>query len=209
MEIFGYFRSSAVYRLRIALALKGLDYTLVPVNLLKGDQKSPDYLAINPQGLVPSFRTDDGELLTQSPAILEWLEENYPTPALLPQDSLARARVRSLCAQIGCDIHPICNLRVLKYVAGTLNGGEAGKIAWIHHWVGEGFRALEAQLSEASVCFGDSVTLADVYLVPQVYNALRFKLDMAPYPKIMAIYQACNLLPAFIKAAPENQPDFA
>ncbi|NIB41040.1 maleylacetoacetate isomerase [Pseudomaricurvus alkylphenolicus] len=207
MELFTYFRSSAAYRLRIALNLKGLDAQMTAVNLLKGEHRSPEYLAINSQGLVPSFKTDDGEVLTQSPAILEWLEENHPQTPLLPVDSVERAKVRSWCYQIGCDIHPICNLRVLKYVAGDLGGGDEGKKAWLHHWMGLGFDALEAQLGEGPYCNGDQVTLADVYLIPQVFNALRFEVDMTPYPKIMAAYEACNQLDAFQKAAPANQVD--
>lgn len=207
MKLYGYFRSSAAYRLRIALNLKGLDAEQVPVNLLQGEQKGEAYKRINPQGLVPSLATDAGDILTQSPAILEWLEEAYPEVPLLPTGDLARARARSLCMQIACDIHPICNLRVLKYVANDLGTGDEGKTAWIHHWINEGFAALEAQLDNGPYCLGDKVTLADVYLIPQVFNALRFKLPMAGFPKIMAIYAACNQLPAFQLAAPDQQPD--
>ena len=207
MKLYSYFRSSAAYRLRIALNLKGLDYEVVGVNLLEGEHKQAAYKAINPQGLVPSLATAEGDIITQSPAVLEWLEERYPTPALLPEDALQKATVRSWCFQIACDIHPICNLRVLKYVAGDLGAGEAGKTEWLHHWMSEGFAALESQLSAGPYCGGAQVSLADVYLIPQVFNALRFKLDMSAFPKIMAIYAACNQLPAFVSAKPENQPD--
>ncbi|AFU98173.1 maleylacetoacetate isomerase [Simiduia agarivorans] len=207
MKLYGYFRSSAAYRLRIALNLKGLSAEQVPVNLLKGEQKGEDYKRINPQGLVPSLATDQGAILTQSPAILEWLEDTYPNVPLLPADPLLRARVRSLCMQIACDVHPICNLRVLKYVANDLGAGEEGKIAWIHHWISEGFAAMESQLGDGPYCLGESLTLADVYLIPQVFNALRFKVPMAQFPKIMAVYNACNQVPAFQLAAPDQQPD--
>lgn len=207
MELYSYFRSSAAYRLRIALNLKGLDYQLVGVNLLKAEHKSDDYLALNPQGLVPSLKTDGGDLLTQSPAILEWLEESYPDTALLPSNALEKAKVRSWCFQIGCDIHPICNLRVLKYVADDLNAGETGKLDWLSHWMRVGFTALESQLGEGPYCNGQQVSMADVYLVPQVYNALRFNVDMSAFTKIMDIYQNCQQLTEFTDASPENQPD--
>ena len=211
MQLYSYFRSSAAYRLRIALNIKGISYQQVPVNLLKSEQKSTDYLTVNPQGLVPSLKTSTDDVLTQSPAILEWLEEAFPQVPLLPSNALERASVRSWCAQIGCDIHPICNLRVLNYVADDLGAGNEGKLTWLRHWISTGFKALEQQLNQAQYqgefCFADQLTLADVYLVPQVFNALRFKLDMRPFPRIMAIYQHCNTLPAFIAAQPAKQPD--
>ena len=207
MELYSYFRSSAAYRLRIALNLKGLDYQLIGVNLLKEEHKSDEYLAINPQGLVPSLKTDDGDFLTQSPAILEWLEERYPDTALLPNNAIEKAKVRSWCFQIGCDIHPICNLRVLKYVADDLNGGETGKLDWLDHWMSVGFETLESQLSKGPYCNGKKVSMADVYLVPQVFNALRFNIDMSAFTNIMTIYNNCNQLTAFAHASPDNQPD--
>ncbi|REL35864.1 maleylacetoacetate isomerase [Thalassotalea euphylliae] len=213
MELYSYFRSSAAYRLRIALNVKGISYQQVPVNLLKGEHKSADYLALNPQGLVPSLKTDNDEMLSQSPAILEWLEETFPGTPLLPISALERATVRSWCNQIACDIHPICNLRVLNYVADELGGGSEGKLAWLHHWITTGFSALEPQLVDnqnkhkGNFCFGEQLTLADIYLIPQVFNALRFDVDMTAFPRIMAIYQHCNTLPAFIDAQPANQPD--
>ncbi|WP_448213464.1 maleylacetoacetate isomerase [Colwellia sp. MEBiC06753] len=207
MELFSYFRSSAAYRLRIALNYKVVPYEQIPVNLLKGEHKSADYLAVNPQGLVPSLKIDGSHVLTQSPAILEWLEEAFPETSLLPTDAFERAKVRSWCNQIACDIHPICNLRVINYVANDLAAGDDGKMAWLHHWMTVGFSALEQQLSDGPYCNGQQVTMADVYLIPQVFNALRFKVDMTQFPKIMAIYQNCNQLDAFIDAAPDNQPD--
>lgn len=207
MELYSYFRSSAAFRLRIALNLKALDYTQIGINLLNRDHKSDDYLAINPQGLVPSIKTDEGDVLTQSPAILEWLEEEHPQIPLLPSDAIEKAKVRSWCFQIACDIHPICNLRVINYVANDLGAGEDGKIAWLQQWMSEGFRALEVQLSQGPFCNGEAISLADVYLVPQVFNALRFKVDMSEFPKITTIYENCIQHPAFIKARPNNQPD--
>lgn len=207
MELYSYFRSSAAFRLRIALNLKALDYTQIGINLLNRDHKSDDYLAINPQGLVPSIKTDEGDVLTQSPAILEWLEEKHPQIPLLPSDAIEKAKVRSWCFQIACDIHPICNLRVINYVANDLGAGEDGKIAWLQQWMSEGFRALEVQLSQGPFCNGEAISLADVYLVPQVFNALRFKVDMSEFPKITTIYENCIQHPAFIKARPNNQPD--
>lgn len=212
MKLYSYFRSSAAYRVRIALALKGLAFDIVPVHLVNngGEQKSPDYTAINPQQLLPSFETDEGEIITQSLAILEFLEENYPQVSLLPTDKIARAKVRALCQIIACDIHPIDNLRVLKYLKNTLEVTEEQKNAWYQHWVYEGFNAIEKLLPDnPKFCFGDSPTLADCCLIPQVYNAIRFECDMTNYPKIWQIYQHCNTLTSFIEASPEQQVDFA
>lgn len=211
MKLYSYFRSSAAYRVRIALALKGLAFDIVPVHLVNngGEQKSPDYTAINPQQLLPSFETDEGEIITQSLAILEFLEENYPQVSLLPMDKIARAKVRALCQIIACDIHPIDNLRVLKYLKNTLEVTEEQKNAWYQHWVYEGFNTIEKLLPDnPKFCFGDSPTLADCCLIPQVYNAIRFECDMTNYPKIWQIYQHCNTLPSFIEASPEQQVDF-
>lgn len=211
MELYSYFRSSAAYRVRIALNLKGLVYEQVAINLLLNEQASDSYRAINSQGLVPSLRTDEGRVLTQSPAILEWLNEAYPQPPLLPDDILDKAKVRSWCFQVACDIHPICNLRVLNYVKDDLGAGEPGKEVWLRHWISEGFRALELQLQAEAhrgrYCFGDQITLADVYLVPQVFNGLRYSVEMGFYPRVMTIYEACNQLDAFERAQPErNKP---
>lgn len=210
MKLYSYFRSSAAYRVRIALALKGLDFVLIPVHLVKdgGEQKQPNYTAINPQQLVPSFETESGDILTQSMAIMEYLEENYPQTPLLPKDKIARAKVRALAQLIASDIHPLDNLRVLKYLKHTLQVEEAQKNAWYQHWIYLGFDALEKMLPENSnFCYDDTPTIADCCLIPQVYNALRFECDMAAYPKIMRIYQHCNTLPAFITASPEKQVD--
>lgn len=207
MELFTYFRSSAAYRVRIALNLKGLEHRLVPVNLLKGEQLGADYRGLNPQGLLPTLKLDDGRLLTQSTAILEYLEAEYPDIPLLPTDHYEAARVRAWANLIACDIHPVDNLRVLKYLKGTLNVSDDEKTAWYRHWIREGFDALEPQLVAGPYCHGSQVTLADLYLIPQVYNALRFELDMTPYPRIRKIWDACNALPAFDAARPENQPD--
>ncbi|NVK42205.1 MAG: maleylacetoacetate isomerase [Oceanospirillaceae bacterium] len=207
MELFTYFRSSAAYRVRIALNLKGIEHRLTPVNLLQGEHLGDDYRALNPQGLVPALKLDDGRLLTQSTAILEYLEAEYPDRPLLPADHYEAARVRAWSNLIACDIHPVDNLRVLKYLKGTLAISDDEKTAWYQHWIHEGFKALELQLAAEPYCHGSDVTLADLYLIPQVYNALRFELDMSAYPKIHSIWDACNALPAFDDARPENQPD--
>lgn len=207
MELYTYFRSSAAYRLRIALSLKNIPHTLKPVNLLKAEHKSPEYLALNPQGFVPALKLDDGRVINQSTAMLEYLETEFPEIPLLPSDSFDAATVRAWVNLIACDIHPINNLRVLKYLAGTLGTSEDQKTAWYQHWIREGFKALEPQLAASPFCAGEHPGLADVYLVPQVYNALRFELDMEPFPKIMSIYEACQKLPAFEQAKPENQAD--
>ncbi len=205
MELFTYPKSSAAYRVRIALNLKGIAHTLTPVNLLENEQTSDAYTALNPQGLVPALKLDNGQILTQSPAILEFLETVSTDAPLLPKDPIEAALVRSMCNIIGCDIHPIDNLRVLKYLTGTLAQSEESKLAWYHHWIKLGFDTLEQKLKATPYSFGDRVTHADLYLVPQVYNALRFNHDMSVYPKIMRVYTICNQLEAFIDAAPENQ----
>lgn len=208
MELFGYYRSSATFRVRIALNLKALDYQITPVNLATGEQREAAYLAINPQGLVPSLRTDEGSMMSQSTAILEWLEESYPSTPLLPAEPMARAHVRSLCSQIACDIQPICNLRVLNHVSQDLALGTEGKMAWVNHWIKLGFEAFEQQLGDGPYCAGQNVSLADVYLYPQFYNAERFNIDLEAFPKIRGVIAACNELSAFQTARPENQPDF-
>jgi maleylacetoacetate isomerase len=207
VELYSYFRSTAAYRVRIALNLKGIDYKLTPVNLLNDEQKSDWYRAVNPMGLVPALRLDDGVVLSQSTAILEWLEETFPEVRLLPVDPVQRARIRATANIIACDIHPLNNLRVLKHLTGVLGVGEDAKKEWYHHWIHHGFHALEPQLSNGAYAAGDTLSLADVYLVPQVFNALRFNVAMDPYPKIMSVYNRCNELDAFIKAHPDNQKD--
>ncbi len=212
MKLFTYFRSSAAYRVRIALNLKGLAYEAVPVHLLKngGEQLASDYRAINPAGLVPAFQ-DEGATLTQSLAIIEYLEETQPQVALLPADALGRARVRALAMAIACDIHPIANLRVLKYLTGTMGVSEDAKTEWLRHWMREGLAALETQLARdpqtGRFCHGDTPTLADCCLVPQVFNAQRFNIDMVAYPTISRINAVCSELPAFAAAHPSQQPD--
>lgn len=207
MQLHTYFRSSAAYRLRIALNLKNIAHELVGVNLLKGEHKSAAYLQLNPQGLVPALVLSDGRVITQSTAMLEYLEAEYTDQPLLPTDSFDAAQVRAWVNLIACDIHPIDNLRVLKYLTATLQVSEDEKTNWYLHWIREGFKALESQILATPFCFGSAITLADVYLVPQVYNAKRFGLDMTAFPKIESAYQACNDLAAFTQAAPEQQSD--
>ncbi len=207
----GYFRSSAAYRVRIALNLKGLDYERVSVHLRKGEQRADAFLALNPQGMVPAL-VDGDALLTQSPAILEYLDEAYPdTPRLLPDGAVDRARVRALAAAVACDIHPLNNLRVLQYIQGPLGCSQEAMATWYNHWIAEGFRALERMLADdprtGRFCHGDAPGLADVCLVPQVFNSARHALDLAPYPTIRRIAEACNALEAFQDAHPSRQPD--
>ena len=202
--LYDYFRSSASYRVRIALNLKGLAYDSVPVSLLDNAQRAPEYLSKNPQGLVPAL-LDGEQLLTQSLAICEYLEETYPQPALLPNDAIGRARVRALALSIACDIHPLNNLRVLRRLEAQFAADQAGKDAWYQHWFQSGFEAFEQQIqsTHGQYCFGDTVTLADLALVPQVYNARRFNCDLSAYPTMLAIEQRCLALDAFARATPE------
>jgi maleylacetoacetate isomerase/maleylpyruvate isomerase len=206
--LYTYFRSSAAYRVRIALALKGIAYASAPVNLLKGEQKSPGYEAVNPQRRVPSLDIGDTVLL-QSPAILEYLDEVHPDPPLLPVGAAQRARVRAVCSIIACDIHPLNNSGTLAYLKGPLGHDQAAADAWYAHWVREGFEAIERLLDPGPFAFGSRVTLADVYLVPQVFNARRFHFSLDAYPKIASVDAACAALDAFRAAAPGNQPDAA
>ena len=208
MKLYTYFRSSAAYRVRIALNLKEIIHTLVPVNLLKGEHTKAPYTSKQAQGLVPCLETSDGRLLSQSGAILQYLDALYPQQPLMPTDSFESAQVRSMVDLIACDIHPINNLRVLKYLAQNLDVNDTGKTAWYQHWVAKGFQALEGQLKAAPYSVGVNISLVDLYLVPQVYNALRFKVDMQPYPNIEKVYKSCNQLSAFDAAKPENQIDF-
>ncbi len=210
MELYSYWRSSAAYRVRIALALKGLAVDLHPVHLLQdgGQQRQADYVALNPAQLVPTL-VDDDFVLNQSLAILDYLEGCYPQPALLPTDLRQAVQVRAVALDIACDIHPLNNLRVLQYLTGPLQLTEQQKLHWILHWLQQGFQALEQRLSQQAgqYCFGDVITWADICLIPQIYNALRFGLDMTPYPTLQRIYRHCNELPAFVAAAPEQQID--
>lgn len=211
MKLYGYFRSSAAYRVRIALNLKGLAYEQVAVNLVNGEQRGGDNLARNPQGLVPTLEPDDDTRLTQSLAICEYLDERYPDPPLLPSDAEGRARVRALAQAVACDIHPLNNLKVLRYLTGELGIGEEAKLAWYRHWIRSGFDALETLLAGSpatgAFCHGDAPTLADVCLVPQVFNARRFECDLSNYPTLRRITEHCDTLDVFRHAAPDMQPD--
>lgn len=210
MTLYGYFRSSTSYRTRIAMNLKGLDYDYIAVNLAQDEQLKNEFLALNPQGLVPVLQADD-LLLFQSPAILEWLEEVYPKNPLLPKDAAGRMQVRALSAMIGCDIHPLNNRRVLQYLRNELSVDEAEVIKWCNRWISEGFAALEKRLiadkTRGKFCYGDSPTFADCYLIPQVSSARRFEVDLNPYPNIVQIDAHCRTLKAFADADPMQQPD--
>lgn len=210
MKIYHYFRSGTSHRLRIVLALKGLDWDAVSVDLAHEAHFAEAFKAINPQGFVPVLVEGDF-VLTQSPAIIEWLEERYPTPPLLPTNINDRARVRALAAVVGCDIHPLNNRRVLMALRQNLGCDEDAVLRWCGTWINAGFTALEAMLSQDSqrgdFCFGGAPTVADAYLVAQIESARRFKVDLAPYPTLVAIDRACALLPAFAQAAPKNQVD--
>lgn len=212
MKLYSYFRSSAAYRVRIALHLKGLAFDTVPVHLLQdgGRQHDPAYRAMSPLGVVPTL-DDAGDVLTQSLAIIEYLDERHPSPPLLPADASGRARVRALAQTIACDIHPLNNLRVLQYLTGTLGVTEAQKNAWYVHWVREGLAAVEALLARdartGTFCHGDTPGLADCCLVPQAFNARRYEVALDAYPTIHRIHDACAALPAFHAAHPRQQPD--
>lgn len=208
MILHGYWRSGASYRVRIALNLKGITYDNAAHDLRKGEQKAADYVALNPQGMVPALQ--DGDLvLTQSPAILEWLEEIHPEPALLPKGANERATVRAMAALIGCDIHPLNNLRVLKAIRSEFNADQAAVDAWAAGWIAPGFDALEALVGRhgAGWSFGDAPTLVDCYLIPQMYSARRFNIDLSPWPRLLAVEQIALAHPAFASAHPDLQPD--
>ena len=204
MILHGYWRSGTAYRTRIALGLKGLAYDQVTHDLRQAEQRSEAFRALNPQGLVPALETDDG-ILTQSPAILEWLEERYPDPPLLPADAAARAVVRAMAATIACDIHPLNNLRVMDAV--RVLGGDA--TAWATRWIADGFAALEVMIARhgRGLAYGATPTLADCHLVPQVYSAERFGVDITPYPRLVEAATSARALPAFTAAHPDSQPD--
>lgn len=209
MKLYTYFRSSAAYRVRIALNLKGIEAEQIPIHLTKdgGRQHSPDYRAVNPQGRVPALVLDNGEVLLQSPAIIEYLDEMRPQPPFLPADPLDRARVRAFAALIACDIHPLNNLAPLQYLRRVLKQEQPAIDAWYHHWILEGFSALETMIRPGPYCFGRNVTLADIYLVPQMYNARRLKVPLDRFPKLVAAEGELLKLTAFERARPENQPD--
>ena len=213
LRLYTYFRSSASFRLRIALALKGLRYESVPVHLLKdgGEQHGVAFRTVNPAGLVPVLQDDDA-VLTQSVAIMEYLDEAYPEAPLLPPDVLGRARVRALALTIACDVHPLGNLRVLNYIGDTLGAGDDGRKVWASHWIALGFAAFEEMLTRPGAptgrfCHGDTPGMADCCLVPQVFNARRFGLDLAPYPTLARIAAHCESLAPFVQAHPANQSD--
>jgi maleylacetoacetate isomerase len=210
MKLYSYFRSSAAFRVRIALNLKELDYETAAIHLRRNDQNKPDYRDVNPQGLVPALE-DRGETLIQSLAIIEYLDEIHPEPPLLPRDPADRARVRALADIVACDIHPINNLRVLRYLTHELGRDETAIASWYNHWIAAGFQAIEPLLARdartGNFCHGDSPGLADIALVPQVVNAERYRLDLAPYPTLERIYQNCIRLPAFDASHPRHQPD--
>ena len=217
MKLHNYFRSSASYRVRIALELKGLQYDYVAVHIARGDHKKEAYAALSADTLVPllEVNTDVSSLnslkLSQSMAIIEYLDEKHPTPALLPTDSAGRARVRALAQSIACDIHPLNNLRVLKYLVKELKLDDEAKNAWYRHWCREGLEAFERQLAQrpaSNFCHGDTPTLADCCLVPQIFNAQRFNVNLDGLPRTLAVYESCMALPAFQKAQPSRCPDF-
>jgi maleylacetoacetate isomerase len=210
MKLIGYFRSSAAFRVRIALNLKGIAVEHASRHLRRGEQSSADYAALNPQKLVPALLLDDGAVLTQSLAIMEYLEETHPEPPLLPGDPVGRARVRALSLIVSADIHPIQNLRVMAYLRQKFDQTEESAFAWSRHWIETGFDSYEATLAQggaSTFSHGDTPTMADMCLVPQVFNALRFKVDMKRYPAIQRIHDACMKHPAFDAAQPSKQPD--
>lgn len=209
MELFTYYRSTSSYRVRIALALKGLDYQTVAVNLIaanEGEHRQPPYLAINPQGRVPALRTDNGDVLTQSPAIIEYLEEQYPQVPLLSSDLITRAHERAVASLIGCDIHPLHNVSVLNQLR-ALGQDEPQVVQWISHWITQGLAAIEPLIGDSGYCFGPQPGLADVYLMPQLYAAERFNVVLTAYPRILRVARLAQDHPAFIKAHPARQPD--
>jgi len=212
MKLYGYWRSGAAYRVRIALHVKGVPYEHVGVHLARGggEQHTPAYRAINPQGRVPTLVLDDGSMIIQSPAILEWIEDMYPEPPLLPADKTLRTQVRGVAALIGCDIHPLTNAGnsgPASYLRRAFKADDAAVHAWTAHWTTAGFGAVEALIEAAPCCFGSAPTLADVYLVPQVVSARRFKVPLDIFPKIVRAAEHCMGLEPFRRAAPENQPD--
>jgi maleylpyruvate isomerase len=209
VKLYSYFRSSAAYRVRIALNLKGIAYETAPVHLIKdgGHNKRPEFRAVNPQMRVPALVTPGGDTLIQSLAIIEYLDEMQPEPPLLPKDPVGRAKARALADLIACDIHPLNNVGPLRYLKHELHQEQSAIDAWYHHWVISGFEALEALIEPGPYAYGKQVTIADLCLVPQVYNARRLKVPLEKFAKIVAVDAACMALPAFDRARPENQPD--
>jgi maleylacetoacetate isomerase/maleylpyruvate isomerase len=208
VKLYTYFRSSAAFRVRIALNLKGLKYEPVFVHLAKGEHRNPEYGRVNPQGLLPTLELDDGTRLVQSLAIIEYLDEEHPRPPLLPGDSLGRARVRSLSNLVASEIHPLNNLRVLQHLK-RLGQTQENIDTWYRYWIGDGLTKLEAELKDkvGRFCHGDSPTMADCCVVPQIFNAKRYSSDLAPYPATMRVFENCMKLDAFERAQPSKQPD--
>jgi maleylacetoacetate isomerase len=210
MKLYNYFRSSASFRVRIALELKGLAYEYLPVHLVRGEHRQETFTAVSPSTLVPVLETDDGQHLSQSMAIIEYLDETHPNPPLLPRDPVGRARVRALAQLVACEIHPLNNLRVLKYLTRQLGLDEEKKNTWYRHWVRDGLEKFEhelAQLPAGTYCWGDTPTLADCCLVPQIFNGQRFDVDFSGLDRTMAAFEACMKLPAFQQAQPSSCPD--
>jgi maleylacetoacetate isomerase len=209
VKLYSYYRSSAAYRVRIALNLKGLAYETAAVHLVKdgGHNRRPEFRAINPQMRVPVLITDAGDTLIQSLAIMEYLEETHPEPPLLPKEPIARAKVRALAELVACDIHPLNNIGPLRYLKNDMGKDQAAIDTWYHHWILSGFEALEALIEPGPFACGRQATIADICLVPQVYNARRLKVPLDKFPKIVGVDAACMMLPAFDRARPENQPD--
>jgi maleylacetoacetate isomerase/maleylpyruvate isomerase len=209
MKLYNYFRSSASFRVRIALELKGLAYEYLPVHLVKGEHKGAPYAAVSASGLVPTLQTDQGELLSQSMAIIEYLDETHPEPPLLPADPIGRARVRALALDIACEVHPLANLRVLRYLVREMGVGDEAKNRWYKHWVETGLEAVERQLARqpSTFCHGSVPTLADCVLVPQIYNAQRMECRLDHVPQVMRVFAACMELDAFKSTHPSACPD--
>lgn len=206
MELYHYYRSTSSYRVRIVLALKGLDYQSLPVNLLQGEHKAAAYLKVNPQSRVPALRDGEKDALIQSPAIIEYLEERYPAPALLPADLIRRAKIRGVAALIACDIHPLHNVSVLNYLRQHYQSQEEDISNWIQEWIAQGLAAVEQMIEDQGYCFGE-ISLADAYLIPQLYAARRFNVPLDAYPKIRRVEALAGQHPAFIAAHPNKQSD--
>lgn len=207
MKLYSYWRSTTAYRVRIALNLKGIDYTTLPVDLLKGEESAPDYVALNPGQSVPTLVLDDGTVLTQSMAILDWLDEVYPEPALLAEDAVERAKVRAAALAIATDIHPVNNLRIVAKLK-SMGHTQEEAVAWMNNWMTRGFTAFQQLISsDTSYCFGDKPGLADLCIIPQLYNAHRWGCDLTPFKRLVEIENRCLTLAAFDAARPENQPD--